>query len=140
MGELAHERSGPERFLSSFALLRALLSHLGPGASAQAAEVVGTITAQLMVLRRMSHSVAAQMMQGADPSLTGALVKDLGGVLEQEIPEAIRCILEIEPSLESNDPFQLALARTMLYAPSFSIRGGAREILRGIIARGLGLR
>jgi acyl-CoA dehydrogenase len=25
-------------------------------------------------------------------------------------------------------------------APSFSLRGGTREILRGIIARGLGLR
>jgi hypothetical protein len=28
----------------------------------------------------------------------------------------------------------------MQRAPSFSLRGGTREILRGIIARGLGLR
>ena len=32
------------------------------------------------------------------------------------------------------------IAQTLLHAPSYSIRGGAREILRGIIARGLGLR
>jgi hypothetical protein len=37
-----------------------------------------------------------------------------------------------------------ALLRTLAYvqqvAPSFSLRGGTREILRGMIARGLGLR
>jgi len=27
-----------------------------------------------------------------------------------------------------------------LYAPSWTLRGGTREILRGIIARGLGMR
>jgi len=32
------------------------------------------------------------------------------------------------------------LAYTELAVPSFSLRGGTREILRGIIARGLGLR
>jgi hypothetical protein len=32
------------------------------------------------------------------------------------------------------------LDRALLYAPSYPIRGGTREILRGIIARGLGLR
>jgi len=38
----------------------------------------------------------------------------------------------------------LALSETLAYvtlhAPSFTLRGGTREILRGIIARGLGLR
>jgi hypothetical protein len=32
------------------------------------------------------------------------------------------------------------LAETVLHAPSWTLRGGTREILRGIIARGLGLR
>jgi hypothetical protein len=32
------------------------------------------------------------------------------------------------------------LAELTQNAPSFSLRGGTREILRGIIARGLGLR
>ena len=38
----------------------------------------------------------------------------------------------------------LELMQTLAYvtavAPSFSLRGGTREILRGMIARGLGLR
>jgi hypothetical protein len=32
------------------------------------------------------------------------------------------------------------LQQTILHAPSFTLRGGTREILRGMIARGLGLR
>jgi hypothetical protein len=32
------------------------------------------------------------------------------------------------------------LALLLQVSPSFSLRGGTREILRGIIARGLGLR
>jgi hypothetical protein len=34
----------------------------------------------------------------------------------------------------------IALAESLLSAPAYSLRGGTREILRGIIARGLGLR
>jgi acyl-CoA dehydrogenase len=33
-----------------------------------------------------------------------------------------------------------ALEECVLHAPSFTLRGGPREILRGMIARGLGLR
>jgi hypothetical protein len=33
-----------------------------------------------------------------------------------------------------------ALAYVLQLAPTFSLRGGTREILRGMIARGLGLR
>ena len=37
-----------------------------------------------------------------------------------------------------------SLLRTLAYitqfAPTFSLRGGTREVLRGLIARGLGLR
>ena len=32
------------------------------------------------------------------------------------------------------------IEEAVLYAPSWTLRGGTREILRGIIARGLGLR
>ena len=67
------------------------------------------------------------------------MVKDLGAVLEQEIPEVARLLVAAEPDLHGDD-FNAVLAATMLAAPSFSLRGGAREILRSIIARGLGLR
>jgi len=71
---------------------------------------------------------------------SAALVKDLGTTLEQEIPEIARQLIDAEPDRASTRDFVKVLAHTMMNAPSFSIRGGTREILRGMIARGLGLR
>ena len=139
-GELAYERSGPERFLSSFTLLVELARAVGPDPSERQALALGRLGAHVVALRRMSRSVAGLLQDGQDPSLQAAMVKDLGAVLEQEIPEIARTLLPVEPSLGSANPVSAVLAHTILHAPSFSLRGGTREILRGIIARGLGLR
>ena len=74
------------------------------------------------------------------PALQAAVVKDLGALVEQEIPEIARQLVATDPPTEESARFAAVLAYTTLHAPSFSLRGGAREILRGIIARGLGLR
>ena len=37
-------------------------------------------------------------------------------------------------------PFEAVLGEAVAHAPSWTLRGGTREILRGIIARGLNLR
>jgi alkylation response protein AidB-like acyl-CoA dehydrogenase len=138
--ELAFERSGPDRFLSSFTLLVEMVHALGSDPSERAAIALGRLTAHIMTLRRLSRSVAGMLQAGEDPAVQAALVKDLGTSMEQEIPEIARLILETEPTIRSPDPYVTVLAHTILRAPSFSIRGGTREILRGIIARGLGLR
>ena len=130
--ELAFERSGPERFLSSFALLVELTRALGKKPSERGAIALGRLTAHILTLRRLSRSVAGM--------LQAALVKDLGTLFEQEVPEIARLLVMSEPTTESTKSFVAVLAHTMLHAPSYSIRGGTREILRGIIARGLGLR
>ncbi len=138
--ELAYERSGPERFLSSFVLLTELVRSLGSDPSERAAVAIGRLTAHIIALRRMSRSVAGMLQAGANPALEAALVKELGNALEQEIPEIARMLVASEPSARSTQDFQAVLAHNMLNAPSFSLRGGTREILRGMIARGLGLR
>lgn len=138
--ELAFERSGPERLLSAFALLTELVRAAGPEPSERVAVALGRLTAHLATLRQMSLSVAGMLQKGALPNNEAAVVKDLGTLFEQEVPEIARHLIACEPELGSREPFAAALSRTMLYAPSFSIRGGTREILRGIIARGLGLR
>ncbi|WP_127088909.1 acyl-CoA dehydrogenase family protein [Aquabacter cavernae] len=140
MGELAFERSGPERFLSSFTLLKELVRVLADDPREAAQEAVGRLVAHLIVLRRLSTSVAGMLQAGQDPQLDAAVVKDLGALFEQEIPEIARRLVSGEPSLASTSSFLNVLAYTTLNAPSFSLRGGTREILRGIIARGLGLR
>ncbi len=138
--ELAYERSGPERFLSSFILLVETLRVLGTNPSERAAIAIGRLGAHLVTLRRLSRSVAGMLEAGGNPATQAALVKDLGALLEQEIPDIARALVAVDPPTPEIEQFAEVLAYTTLHAPSFSLRGGTREILRGIIARGLGLR
>jgi alkylation response protein AidB-like acyl-CoA dehydrogenase len=139
--ELALERSGPDRFLSSFGLIVEAVRVLGRAAPERAAIAIGRLTSHILVLRRLSRSIAGMLQAGEDPALQAALVKDQGNVLEQETVEAVRLLVDLEPSeKDGNPPLAAMLAHLILTAPSFSLRGGTREILRGIIARGLGLR
>ena len=138
--ELAFERSGPERFLSSFTLLVELTRALGPAPSERAAIALGRLVAHVLTLRRLSRSVAGMLQAGQNPAIQAALVKDVGTGFEQEIPEIARLLIAAEPDSESTQNFLAVLAHTILHAPSFTLRGGTREILRGMIARGLGLR
>jgi len=138
--ELAYERSGPERFLSSFVLLAELVRVLRDDPSEQATIAVGRLVSHLVVLRQLSRGVAWLLQSGQNPALEAAVVKDLGALVEQEIPDIVRTLVEIEPGSERTAELARTLHYTVLAAPSFSLRGGTREILRGIIARGLGLR
>ena len=140
MGELAFERSGPERFLSSIQLIVELIHALEGNQNDLARAAVGRLTAHLIILRRLSRSVAAMLEAGENPSLHAAIVKDLGATFEQSVPEIARTLVDAEPELASTAAFCAVLANIVLNAPSWSLRGGTREILRGIIARGLGLR
>jgi alkylation response protein AidB-like acyl-CoA dehydrogenase len=137
--ELAFERSGPERFLSSIALVHTLIDAVGTEPDALQAREIGRLTARLLTLRNMSLSVTAQLAAGADPAWAAACVKELGTSLEQDIPEIAQVLLDTEPCADGSDHGQV-LAYMIQAAPAFSLRGGTREILRGIIARGLGLR
>jgi alkylation response protein AidB-like acyl-CoA dehydrogenase len=137
--ELALERSGPERFLSSFQLLVELTRRAGRDPQPQIAEAVGRIVAHLKILRRMSLSIAGMLQAGETPNLKAALVKDLGNAFERKIPELVRLVAPVG-GRAANDRFEEVLAETVLHAPSWTLRGGTPEILRSIIARGLGLR
>src|SRR5258706_5384003 len=139
-GELAFERSGPDRFLSTYQLLLASIRALGPQPDDRAANEIGRFVAHLATLRRMSTSVAGMLDRGAQPVVEAALVKDIGTAFEREIPEVFRQLIATEPSLGDGQGYAELLGMAMLRAPGFTIRGGTREILRGMIARGLGLR
>ena len=140
MSELAFERSGPERFLSSFALIEQLIALVRLDPTEQQEIEVGRLAAHLMVLRRMSRSVAGLLDRGENPLLQATIVKDLGAIYEQDVPRLARSLLSRPAEPGSADSYSAVLAQTVLTVPSFSLRGGTREILRGIIARGLGLR
>lgn len=138
--ELAYERSGPERLYSSIVLFDTWLAHLREhGADQNATALAGRIVAQLAALRSMCVAVTARVATGGSPMTEASLVKDLGTELEQQIPIALADAIASAPH-----PASPSLLRTLAYitqfAPTFSLRGGTREVLRGLIARGLGLR
>ncbi|QET04903.1 acyl-CoA dehydrogenase [Cupriavidus pauculus] len=139
--ELAFERSGPERIYSSVVLLDAWLAAWRRSSSVrQDTAVVGRLLAKMATLRAMSLAVTARLAAGESPLVEAALVKDLGTALEQSIGELAEAALGDDPALAADAD----LYRTCVYvnqiSPTYSLRGGTREILRGMIARGLGLR
>jgi alkylation response protein AidB-like acyl-CoA dehydrogenase len=138
--ELSLERSGPERYLSSLALLLAFVARVGADPDPISAALIGKLTAELWTLRQMSMSTAAKLASGKDPALEAAIVKDLGNTFEQEMPRAIRAASPGDLDLAAETDFTRVLFYLLQVSPSFSLRGGTREVLRGIIAKGLGLR
>lgn len=140
--ELAFERSGPERLYSSIVLLDAWLQHLRAhaGAGAAHATLLGRFATHLAVLREMSIAVTARLAAGASPVVEAALVKDLGTSYEQSLPALIADALASDLDHPPADTLMATLAYLTQIAPAFSLRGGTREILRGMVARGLGLR
>ena len=88
--ELAYERSGPERFLETFYVLTELVRALGPNPDLRSAEGLGRLVAQLHTLRRMSVSVAGMLQAGKEPVVEASIVKDVGTIWEQKLPERVR--------------------------------------------------
>ena len=138
--ELAFERSGPERFLSAMTLFSCLVGAIGPTPDARQAMEIGRLAAWLISLRSMSVSLTSQLAAGQDPVWGASCVKDLGTGYEQDTVEVAMRLIDSLPPGEQKTTTRKVLAITQSMAPSFSLRGGTREILRGILARGLGVR
>ncbi|MDQ2813225.1 MAG: acyl-CoA dehydrogenase family protein [Actinomycetota bacterium] len=131
ISELAFERSGPERILSTFPLLTELVRRHGRRCDPD----VGLLLAELGTLRQMSRDVALAIGAGQVPAVQAAIVKDLGTRFENRVIEVARRVAQVEPDPGSGDPLVRLLAQAVLHAPAFTLRGGTSEILRGIVAR-----
>jgi alkylation response protein AidB-like acyl-CoA dehydrogenase len=139
--ELAYERSGTERFLETFAVLRKLVEVAGSKPDPRTVEAIGGLVAELHALRRMSVSIAGMLEAGREPVSEAAIVKDLGTLWEQDLPQRVRQATAYLPTnTESSGSFEQILQFNTRIAPKLTIQGGTTEILRGVIARGLGLR
>ena len=139
--ELAFERSGPERFLENIYVLTELIRVLGPQPDQRGTEGLGRLIAQLHTLRQMSISVAGMLSAGKEPSLEAAVVKDVGTNWEQQLPNCARNLASfVDDEGNNRGRFDELIENATIMAPKYTIQGGTREILRSIIARGLGLR
>jgi hypothetical protein len=88
----------------------------------------------------MSLAVAGSLESGEAPELAAAVVKELGTRYENEVIDVARLLVAIPPDPGAESGFARLLADAVLHAPGFTLRGGTNEVLRGIVARGLGLR
>jgi len=139
--ELAFERSGPERFLETFYVLTELVRVLGERPDTRCAEGIGRLVAQVHALRCMSVSVAGMLHAGREPVVEAAIVKDLGTIWEQKLPHRARDLAAfVTEGAANRTSFEEQVNFATMIAPKLTIQGGTTEILRGIIARGLGLR
>lgn len=138
--DLTLERSGPERFLSTFSLLVELSRRAECSGDKAAKLAVAGLYSRLWALRSMSLAVAEAMDEGRNPAVGGAIVKDMGTRFEKDVGETARRVIASEAHFEATDAFTRHLAFAVMHSPAYTLRGGANEILRGIIARGLGLR
>lgn len=137
--ELSFERSGPERILTTMPLISAALARLAAQADTHDAMLadVGHLVARLTSLRQLSVAVARALVAGQSAANQAALVKDLGTRFEQESVDIVADLLERVPA----DPGLQAMVNiAWLHRPLFTLRGGTNEVLRGVVARGMGLR
>ncbi|MFM9379334.1 acyl-CoA dehydrogenase family protein [Gordonia sp. VNK21] len=131
--ELSFERSGPERFLSTYRLVEEIAGD--DQIDIDEAEL-GRIVGRLGGLHQMSLSVATALQRGDSADVPAALVKVLGTSLEGDIAD----VADLALPAGGTDQTSVLTRRAVAQRPGFTLRGGTNEILRGIIARGLGMR
>ena len=140
--ELAYERSGPERFLETFYVLLELVRALGRRSPTCAAPKgsagwwrscirCGACRSRSTACCRPARSRWSRARSSRTSAPSGS----------RSCPHACA---SSPPSSRRKRPtaptFEEQLAFATMIAPKLTIQGGTTEILRGIIARGLGLR
>ncbi len=135
--ELAYERSGPERVLSTFQLLAAAAQAMDEG-RLPTDPGLGRHVARVAALHHMSFAVSTALENHQDADTAAAVVKVLGTTGEGDIVDYVDTLTASGWALD--DELDTLLHAAILQRPGFTLRGGTNEILRGVIARGLGMR
>ncbi len=135
--ELAYERSGPERFLSTMPLVERCLQLVLAGPAAVGDIAAGRLLARLMTLRNMSLGVWGALGAGQSPAIEAAMVKDLGTNFERDAIEIVREAMTADPRVAGDDALEQLMADALPLAPTYNLRGGTNEVLRNMIAKNL---
>ena len=135
--ELAYERSGPERFLSTMPLIERCLELVLAGMPAAGDIAAGRLLARLMTLRNMSLGVWSALGAGQSPAIEAAMVKDLGTNFERDAIEAVREAMVADERVACDEPLAQLLSDALPLAPTYNLRGGTNEVLRNMIAKKL---
>jgi alkylation response protein AidB-like acyl-CoA dehydrogenase len=135
--ELAYERSGPERFLSTMPLVERCLQLVLAGPAAVGDIAAGRLLARLMTLRNMSLGVWGALGAGQSPAIEAAMVKDLGTNFERDAIEIVREAMTADPRVAGDETLAQLMADALPLAPTYNLRGGTNEVLRNMIAKNL---
>ncbi len=136
--ELAYERGGPDRWLSTYGIVEEFLRvNAGTPLGERALEMLGWASARWWGLRNLSLTVARMIDDGQAPSVESSLVKEMGTRFEQDVLQRVLDLVDLEPSPEAASLFERLVAAAVLTGPSFTIRGGTIEILRSVASKGL---
>ena len=140
--ELAYERGGPDRWLSSYLLVEELLRRDGASdtdarPSPELLDLLGNAVANYWVLHHLSLSVARDIDRGGAPAIESSLVKEMGTRFEQDVVTAVLAYLDEAPNTLDSSVFGHLLMTAALTQPSFTVRGGTNEVLRSVAAKGL---
>lgn len=136
--ELAFERGGPDRWLSTYLIVEEFLrTYASDGLPDAVAELLGEAGAHYWLFHHLTLSIARSLDTGAAPVVEAAMLKEMGTRFEQEVLNAVLGLIDFEPALPSKLLFERLLVTATLTAPSFTVRGGTNEILRTVVARAL---
>ena len=135
--ELANERSGPDRYLSAFGLFRAYVAEVGASPDEVGAHAIGRLAARLLAIRRLSGALTRALDAGEPVGVAAALLKDIGTTFERETVEMLRDAAGGDLDRDGGTAFERQLAACLMSAPTWTLRGGTTEILRGIAAKKL---
>lgn len=135
--ELSFERSGPERFLSTFTLLAETAEQMRSSAIPRHTDL-GRYVARIAGLHQMSTAVAGALERREPADTAAAVVKVLGTSTEGDIADFADLLTgDYSPDRAADHDL---LDSAVVQRPGFTLRGGTNEVLRGVIARGLGMR
>jgi alkylation response protein AidB-like acyl-CoA dehydrogenase len=133
--ELSFERSGPERFLSTFVLLDAWAEQISLQRLSRTPDL-GRLVARIAGLHQMSSAVAGALERHEPADVAAAVVKVMGTATEGDIAE----LAHLAGDHIAGEHFSEIAHAAVDQRPGFTLRGGTNEVLRGVIARGLGMR
>lgn len=126
--QLAFERGGPERVLTTYPVLLQMLDEQAPRS---VAADLGRLTARLRVLRRLCRTIAGTLDAGDSPVQEAATCKLLGNEFERDVLELARRVV---PTASAS--FRHRFDEALVASPGFSLRGGASEVMLGIVVKG----
>lgn len=135
--ELAFERGGPDRWLSSYGVVEELLRSGVGDDEPQLARTLGGLAARWWALRQLSLSVARMVDAGRSPAVEAALVKSIGTRFEQEVVDVLADLLDGPRRRAAGRRFERLFAAALVTSPAWTLRGGTNEVLRSVVAKGL---